>query len=603
MPKFVSIHFHTVIWLCLWVLYFAVPYFWYPQTLVTGRWGSRKHLYSLQTTNPRRAGVHTDTFEDVVRQPSKYNGDRAWPSGSKMNQFKNELGCFGEWQVDVYNTMNTHETTNNTHETSQLLMWQATNSRSEYSVCTCIDQLYYASFQSVDKQDDDSFIPSVVKDRIKQFFSTNTDGVLRQWMLGRNEEDGSAGTYKGIGFTALMQETRSDHDYVVCNDEGGKKQKHENEQLHKAQCMMRRDVEIIGVCTRSAAAQVQINENGVLNSSHIKAFAVLSLFMYVFVTMVRYETSYRWYTVLTIGMCLNITALTTYWVFINFAFLWAYTPQWSIVNVVVSLLSYLGAGVAWIVLFATFSRLLDIRSKDIAEKGTQTVSNVRGKQTTEKPRLIQKLLTTDPMDTTVLVVSQVLVDVNCITGFSLLLLSLLLEAGVTEMYSLIIAVLMVVVAAFVQHLSNILRYVQVLTLAQTSQTIANERLDVSNSQFRLLNECASCRLYVGLVVTLICVYLLISPRGSQMYPGMDMYTLAVLILFLTCNGFDVVREVETHMTKTAWLSEHDTDNTRSCVLMVLVIAMIVHGGVHNFAYTGMESVSGVTAQNVYTYGG
>ena len=81
---------------------------------------------------------------------------------------------------------------------------------------------------------------------------------------------------------------------------------------------------------------------------------------------------------------------------------------------------------------------------------------------------------------------------------------------------------------------------------------------------------------------------------------MNVYTLAVLILFLTCNGFDMIREVEARVTNTVWLSEHDTDNTRSWVLMVLVIAIIFQGGVHDFAYTAMAR-SSVTADATTTY--
>jgi hypothetical protein len=58
--------------------------------------------------------------------------------------------------------------------------------------------------------------------------------------------------------------------------------------------------------------------------------------------------------------------------------------------------------------------------------------------------------------------------------------------------------------------------------------------------------------------------------------------------------------MEANVTKTMWLSEHDSDNTRSWVLMVLVVALIVQGGAQNFAHTAIEASSS-PGVHVHTY--
>ena len=598
MSKFDGFKVHTTAWISLLVLYFAVPLIWYPHDLYTGRWASRKHMYNLQATTVDRSGVATQTFADVVKNVHTQQGH--WNSGSKMTIFKNELGCFGDFRIELMNKMITHNTTKATHDETEMLEWQRVHSKSEHSVCTCIDQLYYASFQKSTGSDQNKvYIHADLKTKITDFLGVTTTEI-RDWMLGNNDNQPYGklkheNLYTGVGFTALMQDATSDESYVVCDDEGEKELKPAAEKLNRAQCMMRRDIEIIGVCTRSAQAVMQINAQGVVNTSHIKAFAVLSLFMFIFVTLRRHQT-----TGYVIPFCIaaNFALLAFYWSLINLSNVWGlHTPEWSIANVAVFILTTLGTLVALLAAVASGSSAY--RRTTVDDKATPQVTGLR--YNIDK---LGDLLTEDPDNITVIVLAQILVDVNLIVGFSLLLFSLLMEAAVTEVYSLVIVLLMVVVAAFVQHLSNILRYLQQKVLRATNTTkeftpyCANATVDEHN--FRLLNECAGFRLYIALAVTFICVYLLISPRESQVYPGMNVYTLAVLILFLTCNGFDMIREVEARVTNTVWLSEHDTDNTRSWVLMVLVIAIIFQGGVHDFAYTAMVQ-SSVTADATTTY--
>ena len=599
MSKFDGFKVHTTAWISLLVLYFAVPLIWYPHDLYTGRWASRKHMYNLQATTVDRSGVATQTFADVVKNVHTQQGH--WNSGSKMTIFKNELGCFGDFRIELMNKMITHNDTKEIHEETQLLAWQLAYSKSEHSVCTCIDQLYYASFQKSTGSDQNKvYIHADLKTKITDFLGATT-AEIRDWMLGNNHHSQPYGKlkhenlYTGVGFTALMQAATSDASYVVCDDEGEKELKPAAEKLNRAQCMMRRDIEIIGVCTRSAQAVMQINAQGVVNTSHIKAFAVLSLFMFIFVTLRRHQT-----TGYVIPFCIaaNFALLAFYWCLINLSYyLGLHTPEWSIANVAVFILTTLGTLVALLAAVASGSSAY--RRTTVDDKGAPQVASLR--YNIDK---LGDLLTEDPDNITVIVLAQILVDVNLIVGFSLLLFSLLMEAAVTEVYSLVIVLLMVVVAAFVQHLSNILRYLQQKVLRATNTakefTPYCDSATVDEHNFRLLNECAGFRLYIALAVTFICVYLLISPRESQVYPGMNVYTLAVLILFLTCNGFDMIREVEARVTNTVWLSEHDTDNTRSWVLMVLVIAIIFQGGVHDFAYTAMAQ-SSVTADATTTY--
>lgn len=593
MSKFDGFKVHTTAWISLLVLYFAVPLIWYPHDLYTGRWASRKHMYNLQATTVDRSGVATQTFADVVKNVHTQQGH--WLSGSKMTLFKNELGCFGDFQIELMDKMKTHNDTKAIHDQTKLMEWQRKYSGSEHSVCTCIDQLYYASFQ---KSTGSAYIDAALKTKITNFLAATTDDI-KNWMLGNNDNDNQPygklkheNLYTGVGFTALMQDATSDESYVVCDDEGEKELKPAAEKLNRAQCMMRRDIEIIGVCTRSAQAVMQINAQGVVNTSHIKAFAVLSLFMFIFVTLRRHQTTGY---VIPFFIAVDFALLAFYWTLINLSNVWGlHTPEWSIANVAVFILTTLGTLVALLAAVASGSSAY--RRTTVDDKATPQVTGVR--YNIDK---LGDLLTEDPDNITVIVLAQILVDVNLIVGFSLLLFSLLMEAAVTEVYSLVIVLLMVVVAAFVQHLSNILRYLQQKVLRATNTTKEfTENATVDEHNFRLLNECAGFRLYIALAVTFICVYLLISPRESQVYPGMNVYTLAVLILFLTCNGFDMIREVEARVTNTVWLSEHDTDNTRSWVLMVLVIAIIFQGGVHDFAYTAMAQ-SSVTADATTTY--
>jgi hypothetical protein len=600
MSKFDGLTYHSVAWLFLWVLYFAVPLIWYPHNVWHGQWGARKHMYSLQamTEAPSDGLPATRFFHDEVNNAGDYNDlYEHWPSGSKMNMFKNQLGCFGYWRRDIHKTLESHNTTGATHDELDLLTLQKDNGGSEKSVCTCIDQLYFASFQEASTPHQLGYIDPALQTKIQtRLVAAATPSTVKDWMLG-NREDRYGHLqhddhYAGVGFTALMQDAQSSDDYVVCEDQGEKIKKDTHEQMSKAQCMMRRDVEIIGVCTRSAQSVMQIHAQGVVNTAHVKAYAVLSLFLYMFVSLCRYahdEAGKKSYLVmaLTAIICFTAVLLCFYWVCINIDGWWAYAPPWSIANIAVFFLTTLDSVVALVACVAAVAGLIQ---SDTHAQATTTLQKWTNK--------VGPVFTANPQNTTQLVFMQILVDVNCITGFSLLLFSLLLEAAVTEVYSLTIVLLMVVTVAFVQHLSNILRFVQKMVLNNLNRV--NISTSVSKDQFRLLNECASCRLYLALVVTFICVYLLISPRESQVYPGMNVYTLAVLALFLTCNGFDMVREMEAHVTKTMWLSEHDSDNTRSWVLMVLVVALIVQGGAQNFAHTAIEASSS-PGVHVHTY--
>ena len=77
--------------------------------------------------------------------------------------------------------------------------------------------------------------------------------------------------------------------------------------------------------------------------------------------------------------------------------------------------------------------------------------------------------------------------------------------------------------------------------------------------FRFLNECASCRVHIGITVAAISIYMIImiSPRASLSHPAASVHASVVVTFFITSFGFDMICKIEDKMTKTVWLSRHD----------------------------------------------
>lgn len=188
-----------------------------------------------------------------------------------------------------------------------------------------------------------------------------------------------------------------------------------------------------------------------------------------------------------------------------------------------------------------------------------------------------------PANTVELVWTQVCIDIQYIVGFTLLLLALILEASVSEVRSLVVVVLMVLVAAFTQHLSNVVRGLQDMVL-RGEEKLNNNKQRVTGPVFLFLNEGDACRLYLVLAFLFIAVYLIVSPRESQTDPAMSIFVLTVLFFGAASTGFDLVREVETKVTKTMWISKHDTDKTRNYVMFFMLLMLSVQSASTRYEY-------------------
>jgi hypothetical protein len=371
------------------------------------------------------------------------------------------------------------------------------------------------------------------------------------------------------------------------------------------QCVMRRDAAILSVCTRSAQGVQVIESRGIVNASRIKNLGVLCLFLYMFLTLFRHMDqvmkpedkeslwNHRWLTLLSGVLPLHLVGILYYaanvWSSIHFGdYLSRSEPNRAgVLSVLVVLVTIVGVADAIYTVFGVW-RTAWLDRRLAPEYSEADHNDRRGRTLMERVpaknfRLKRDFLPLAPKNTVELVWTQVCIDIQYIVGFTLLLLALVLEASVSEVRSLVVVVLMVLVAAFTQHLANVVRALQDMVLHRESAPHEGEQR-VNAPAFRFLNECDACRVYLSFAFIFIAVYLIVSPRESQADPAMSMFVLTVIFFGAVSTGFDVIREVETKVTKTMWISKHDMDKTRSYILFFMIFFISVQSASDRYKY-------------------
>lgn len=607
-----SVTWHLAVWTLLLVFWLVATVFFQN---ANGPPFSNKYIYSLEPSTL----ISTDDVDRLEKVLSTTNNDfsdaEVWPSGQRMNMFKNELGCFGNYNKDIHTALGKREGLNTGIVLQDnLLNLQRMYNPSPSSVCTCVDKLYYASFWK------EGELPTAIKTTLTAFLATpllpwnSTASAERQqtkaWMLGVGAYHAQAGLaskpYDGLGFVSFMQTAQTmDFDtdgttrLFTCTDEV----KPGNSKMDVTQCVMRRDAAILSVCTRSAQGVQVIESRGIVNASYMKNFGVMCLFLYVFLTLFRHlnqdmthepekmRWNHGWLKILSVALPAHLVGILYYavniFISIHHGDLSRSEPNRAgALSVLVVTVTVLGVADATYAVFGVFRTAWLARRVDVyTDHGHRTALQ---HVTSKNMQLKRDFLPLHPTTTTELVRTQACIDIQYIAGFTHLLLALVLEASVNEVQSLAAVVLMVLVAAFTQHMANILRSLQDMVLAKTAPKEGEQRVPgeqrVAAPVFRFLNECDACRVYLSFAFIVIAVYLVVSPRESQADPNMSEFVLAVLFFGAVSTGFDIIREVETKMTKTMWVSKHDVDKTRSYVMFLLIFMLTVQSAGARYKY-------------------
>jgi len=611
-----SVSWHLAVWSLLLIFWLAAAVF---SEHANGPMFSNKYLYSMEPSTNLKPDDDATGVSAILDDRQLFSDTKPWPSGRRMNMFKNELGCSGNFDAAVHAQLADGD---NLHmgrlNASSLLNLQYTYNPSPNSVCSCIDKLYYASFWK------DGTLPASIQDKLASFFKSEAGTAeaqnitadqltnIKNWMLGYGAYGGQAKMfdttprqYDGLGFVSFMQTALS-----TDTDAGGRvftctedKLKTDTVAMDTTQCVMRRDAAILSVCTRSAQGVQVVEYRGIFNASRIKNYGVMSLFLYMFLTLFRHM-QYKLHTNEK-----DPNTWTSNWVRALAVLLPLYVilMLYFALHVLISMHGFdlsrsdpYRAGVLTaLVVTVTLVGMLDAVYAVVGvcmNAWHYTAQNRAHPETTQagppqKPRTSTppKFLPLHPTSTVELVRTRVCIDIQYIAGFTHLLLALVLEASVSEVRSLVVVVLMVLVAAFTQHLANVVLGLQDMVLARegSKSPVENDEQRVSASAFRFLNEGDACRLYLGLAFIFTTVYLIVSPRESSADPAMSVFVIAVFFFGAVSTGFDVIREVETKMTRTMWISRHDVDNVRSYVLFFLVFMLTVQSTTARYKYYTM----------------
>lgn len=594
-----QVNIHTGFWIA-WLLLFAIVTFMEPQ----GRWYDRKYLYAVASSAPYISDFSPDkaTFQQEIEKVKDNvygEGDLSrWPSGLKMNIFKNELGCFGESGEEFQTYLKAEPFVYTEGKTFEMLIAQHTYNNAPHSVCTCIDKLYYASFKNTPTEGDLSpiLLASTVTNKVKAVLNslrTTFTADVKKWMLETTYTDSSR--YDGTGFATIMIRSKSDDADMHCKYYDDKSNSWWTD---KTKCIQRRDLEIISVCSRSAQSILQIDYKGIVNAAWVRTFGILSIFWYVFLVLHKHHTApdskpnYIFKSLTYVAMFGLAVALFFVWIGINWGFdmnwVWWTAPfQWTLHSFVILAVSTLVILDVIIALAVMYSKQYD------------NTDDARG--------LRLKHILTEHIHLKYIVTTQILLDIPLIVGFSILFNALLLDAGVTESGSLSIVVVMGTVAGFVQHVSNILHQLEIRTRniggvhdgIKSHEEVSSMHVDTNT--FRFMKECAAHRVYIALVTVIISVYLLVYPRESYAHPAGVLYTASVVFFFLVFTAFDMIREVD-HQLKgheSMWISMSDKDSIKSIVLLFFVFLLISTVGARSHEYFSVEPTSSTNHGKIF----
>lgn len=570
----------------LWVIWFWLAFILLFSTGWQGSWYNRKYMYNLVLSVPFLGlpywNGNTFNIEDEFKKSKDY-GDaitlEKWPSGKKMTTYKIKLGCFGTDHAPVTVALKDPIVTD--ANIAMMTTKQYKYSEGSNSVCTCIDQLYYTSFQKYKKYETndvkdapkeahDELLPPTVRTALSSVAqSSDYSADVMRWML-QEQADTQDKQYDGTGFTKIMVNAKSDSYYMQCDSYDAK----DNKITDKAKCILRRDLEILSVCSRLAQNTYQIEFRGTVNSSFVTTYGVLCLFWYMFVTICRHlhDNTVHYllrYTVYT-SMLMNTALIFMYFIGVNWGLVvgesW-WTDPWygDLHRGVVVFTSFLGLVDVFVVIVVL---LASTRGNKLAAAG--------GPPNTKDFKL-RNLLAEKPERLRDLILTQMLNDVPLIVGFSILFNGLLLETGVSETHSLGIVVVMGMDAGFTQHLSNILHETSLRHL-NTENNMAS--VHVTSDHYQIVNEIASQRVYMLVTTVFICVYLVISPRESMVWSAHVLYVLSVFVFFFVFTAFDVIREASIRLAdaKSMWISVSDKEKTRSSILLIYVFGLMISSG-------------------------
>lgn len=175
-----------------------------------------------------------------------------------------------------------------------------------------------------------------------------SEETINQWML---EDDKATRTqcYDSTAFTSFMSNAKSDSKYMQC-DHCDKNNKKMND---KTKCIMLCDIEILLVCSRAAQNTYQIDFRGIVNTTFVNVFNVLSLFWYMFVTIYRHThtTDSKIYTILKFFVYISILSNAGFlffyycrmnWGFVNDFGWWTDLWTWNLHQLIVLFASTLG---------------------------------------------------------------------------------------------------------------------------------------------------------------------------------------------------------------------------------------------------------------------
>lgn len=574
-----NVNVHAVLWVLLFWLYIIVLL---GTTGWQGEWYDRKYMYALrpETQDVSLWNIEPMSFEADIKKRAAY-GDALlpWPSGKKMNQFKNDFGCFGDERKTLAAILATADAVTEAQKFSMIEAQHKFNNGPS-SVCTCIDKLYYASFQKYMKYGAETLnqiLPAFVRTELTTTFASSTLAEdLKRWML---EDDMATRTqrYDGTAFTSLMANAKSTDAYMQCDHYD----KDDKKLSDKTMCILRRDIEILSVCSRAAQNTYQIDFRGIVNASFVSAFAVLCLFWFMFVTIYRHinEPDSKVFTVLRflvyLSMLGNAGFLLFYYIGMNWGFpsstgWWTEPWTWDLHRATVLFASTLGALDVVFVLIVFAARMARTH-----EKETNAVR-------------LEHMLLERPTKLQNIILAQMLTDIPFIVGFSVFFNGVLLESGISETHSLGVVVVMGMVVGFTQHLSNVLHETSIRHLNFDETTNPAVPTAVDADTYRFVNEVAKHRLYIVVLSAVVCAYLVVFPRESFATAGHMTYALSVLTFFLVCSAFDVVRQVDNMMVRSMWISVSDKEKVKSAILFVFILGLMLSRGAASREHVALD---------------
>jgi hypothetical protein len=553
---------------------------------------------------------------------------------------KRNLGCFGSNPGVVPAIATLHATTKTlSAEFLDLASMQQIVSPSPMSVCTCIDQLYYASFFKVKN---DLSVGEFSADLIEYLKALKPfAGLLPDWLFTENNYEGngfaninissSVGAYcpsreqrhSDVDLKQKCKDTPACLSACPSNDEICVLQYPFGTEAEKMKCRKDRNAEIIHTCVRGSVPTMEMKQLRGGDLTRYIFYGQNFLVMYVLLSLIRCTFDAWSRSMWEDGDSVPETRRNkTLLMVMSLMYFAIWVVQWLAPLIIVSrekkleknlymgdedpvmilmlMVNFILIAPFGMFVYAHTDTNLEIESpyqKLVKHKNNSATPGTLGSDTGVKANGIEvtwKLF--------VLIMSQIVIDVPLITGFTFLGAGLLMQTGVQDYASISTVKGILVVVGFISHISHVLKQIQFRfgNFVDCSDSDSGGKTDeydamdvtyenlLSNVAKRadILHAFTKCRILASLVVV-IGGYILYMcskedaarPSAVSTYAGNEY--LIMCIMFIVINvGFDVWYEIkyayyESNEDSKGFESNEGTQSRAWFVIIFLLISNLM----------------------------